>query len=61
DSAGAGGVHGLDHEDEDIRALVLPTDEALELLRVGRIVNATTALALQWLALNRERQRAAWR
>ena len=61
DSEGAGGVHGLDHEDEDIRALVLPTDEAIELLRAGRIVNATTALALQWLALNRERLRAAWR
>ena len=61
DSEGAGGVHGLDHEDEDIRVVVLPTDEALELLRAGRIVNATTALAVQWLALNRERQRAAWR
>jgi ADP-ribose pyrophosphatase len=61
DSGGAGGVHGLDHEDEDIRALVLPTDKALELLQAGRIVNATTALALQWLALNRERLRAAWR
>ncbi len=60
DSRGAGGVHGLDHEDEDIRVVVLPTDEALELLRAGRIVNATTALALQWLALNRERRRAAW-
>lgn len=61
DSGGAGGVHGLDHEDEDIRVLVLPTDDAVELLRAGRIVNATTALALQWLALNRERLRAARR
>ena len=61
DSRGAGGVHGLDHEDEDIRVVVLSTDEALELLRSGRIVNATTVLALQWLALNRERLRAAWR
>lgn len=61
DSRGAGGVHGLDHEDEDIRVVVLSADEALELLRSGRIVNATTALALQWLALNRERLRTAWR
>jgi ADP-ribose pyrophosphatase len=60
DSAGVGGVHGLDHEDEDIRALVLPTDEALDRLRSGQIVNATTALALQWLALNRQRLCAAW-
>jgi ADP-ribose pyrophosphatase len=61
DSEGAGGVHGLDHEDEDIRVLVLSTDEALERLRSGQIVNATTALALQWLALNRARLRTAWR
>jgi ADP-ribose pyrophosphatase len=61
DSRGAGGVHGLDHEDEDIRALVLPSDEAFDRLRAGEFVNATTVLALQWLALNRERLRAAWR
>jgi ADP-ribose pyrophosphatase len=61
DSRGAGGVHGLDHEDEDIRALVLPGDEAFDRLRAGEFVNATTVLALQWLALNRERLRAAWR
>lgn len=60
DSAGAGGIHGLDHEGEDIRVLVLPTDEALERLQSGGIVNATAAIALQWLALNRDRLRAEW-
>jgi ADP-ribose pyrophosphatase len=60
-STDAGGVHGLDHEDEDIRPLVLSTDEALARLAAGGIVNATTAIALQWLALNRDRLRAEWR
>ena len=61
DSAKTGGVHGLDHEDEDIRPLVLSTDEALARLAAGGIVNATTAITLQWLALNRDRLRAEWR
>ncbi len=60
-STEAGGVHGLDHEDEDIRPLVLSTDEALARLAAGGIVNATTVIALQWLALNRDRLRAEWR
>ena len=60
-SAAAAGVHGLDHEDEDIRPLVLSTDEALARLAAGGIVNATTVIALQWLGLNRDRLRAAWR
>lgn len=61
DSRNTGGVHGLDHEDEDIRPLVLSTDDALARLAAGGIVNATTAIALQWLALNRDRLRAEWR
>jgi ADP-ribose pyrophosphatase len=60
-SEAAGGVHGLDHEDEDIRPLILPTDEALARLEAGGIVNASTVIALQWLALNRDRLRAKWR
>ena len=60
DSRGLGGVHGLDHEGEDIRVLVTPAEEALAMLTSGRIVNAQAMLALQWLALNRERLRARW-
>ncbi len=61
ESAGLGGIHGLEQEGEDIRVLVLPADEALAWLAAGRIVNATTVLALQWLALHRDRLRLAWR
>jgi ADP-ribose pyrophosphatase len=60
DSRGVGGIHGLDHEDEDIRVIVEPTDRALERLARGEIDNAISIVALQWLALNRERLRAQW-
>lgn len=60
DSKGVGGIHGLDHEHEDIRALVLTRDEALAMLADGSIDNASTVLALQWLSLNHESLRARW-
>lgn len=60
DSARAGGVHGLEHEGEDIRVLAVPLEEALVMVADGRIREAATLIALQWLALNRERLRTAW-
>jgi ADP-ribose pyrophosphatase len=60
DLAQAGGIHGLAHEHEDIRVLVMPTDEALKLLEAGRVENATAVIALQYLALNRGRLRRQW-
>lgn len=60
DLTGAGGIHGLAHEHEDIRVLVLPTAEALKLLDDGRIENATAVIALQYLALHRGRLRRMW-
>ncbi|MNY74502.1 ADP-ribose pyrophosphatase [compost metagenome] len=61
DSRGAGGIHGLVEEGEDIRVLVLSLDEALAALAAGRLDNAASIIALQWLALNRERVRQTWR
>lgn len=52
DAGKAGGVHGLDHEGEDIRVLALPRDEALRKLAEGAVTNFTAVVALQWLALN---------
>jgi ADP-ribose pyrophosphatase len=61
DSRGLGGIHGLAEEGEDIRAIVMPLDEALAACTDGRIANAMTLIALQWLALNRHALAARWR
>lgn len=55
DSDGVGGVHGLAEEHEDIRVHCVPADEVRALLESGRINNAATLIALQWLLLNRAR------
>ena len=60
DSEGVGGIHGLEHEHEDIRAFTLPLDTALERLARGEYHKAITVMTLQWLALNRERLKKKW-
>ena len=60
DSEGVGGIHGLEHEHEDIRAFTPPLDTALERLAKGEYIKAITVMTLQWLALNRERLRNKW-
>ncbi|PVY70356.1 ADP-ribose pyrophosphatase [Tamilnaduibacter salinus] len=59
-SEGAGGLYGLEAENEDIRAHVLSLAEALAMLDDGRINNAAAIIALQWLSIHRERLREAW-
>jgi ADP-ribose pyrophosphatase len=60
DSAGVGGLHGLDHEHEDIRATVLPFKDAFVQVTQTAVTNANALIALQWLALNRDRLRRQW-
>ena len=60
DASTAHGVHGLADEGEDIRVNTWSIDEALQLLADGRIVNAKTIIALQWLALNRDSLARRW-
>lgn len=60
DSEGAGGVFGLEEEGEDIRVHVWPLQEALQAVRDGRIDNAASIIALQWLALNHDDVRRRW-
>ncbi len=60
DSEGVGGVHGLAEEGEDIRVHVWPLEDALQAVRDGRIDNAASIIALQWLALNRAEVRGLW-
>lgn len=57
DSSGVGGYFGLADEGEDIRVHVVGFEQALFWLNEGRIKVATTIIALQWLALNRDRMR----
>ena len=60
DSDGLGGIHGLAAEGEDIRVVAMTVDEALVACSDGRIANAMTLIALQWLALNRRTLEARW-
>ena len=60
DSNGAGGVYGLAEEGEDIRVHVWPLEDALAAINDGRIDNAASIIALQWLALNRIEVRGLW-
>ncbi|MEP1216542.1 MAG: NUDIX domain-containing protein [Marinobacter sp.] len=56
----AGGLFGMEHEHEDIRAHVFSADEAIAMIYDGRINNAAAIIALQWLQLNRPRLREGW-
>jgi len=56
----AGGLFGMEHEHEDIRAHVVSADEAIAMIADGRINNAAAIIALQWLQLNRPRLREGW-
>lgn len=60
DSSDIGGVHGLADEGEDIRVHVVSRSEAAALLASGRIVNAKTIVALQWLLLHHQWLRGHW-
>ncbi|WP_322002453.1 NUDIX domain-containing protein [Marinobacter alexandrii] len=53
----AGGLYGVEHEHEDIRAHVVSAENAIAMIHDGRINNAAAIIALQWLELNRSRLR----
>ena len=56
DSANIAGIHGLEEEDENIRVHVVSRKEAMSAILDGRINNAATIIALQWLELNKLKQ-----
>ncbi|MEQ8378277.1 NUDIX domain-containing protein [Parvibaculum sp.] len=55
DLGDVGGLHGLAHEHEDIRAVTVPLAEAHAATLDGRIRDTKTILLIQWLMLNKER------
>ena len=60
DSAQVGGIHGLDHEDEDILVRAVDFDEAYLMLENGMITSAIAIIAIQWLALNKQKLKLKW-
>jgi len=60
DASGAGGIHGLEDEGEDIRVEVMSSDAAIAELCSGRANSTSIIVALQWLALHRKRLRKEW-
>lgn len=60
DTSKAGGIHGLDQEDEDILVMPMPVEEAFALLTDKICDNSQTVIALQWLMLNENSVRAKW-
>ncbi|MEO0392890.1 MAG: NUDIX domain-containing protein [Pseudomonadota bacterium] len=60
DANQAAQLAGHQAEGEDIQTRVMECDDALAMLAENRINNAVSIIALQWLAVNRERLRAAW-
>lgn len=60
DSAKVGGIHGLDHEDEDILVRAVDFNEAYRMLENGEIESAIPIIAIQWLALNKDKLRQQW-
>jgi ADP-ribose pyrophosphatase len=60
DSTKADGVHGLDHEGEDIRVVVMKAEEAISELYSGRANSTSILVALQWLSMNRAALRERW-
>jgi len=61
DSSQAGGIFGLAHEHEDIRAHVFPKAFVYNALKTGEINNAATIIAVQWLQLHELEVKQKWK
>ncbi len=55
DATAVGGIHGLDHEHEDILVSTVSFAEAYAMIEDGRIESAIPIIAIQWLALNKHK------
>jgi len=60
DATQAEGVHGLVEENEDIRVHVVSREQAYQWVEEGKIDNAASVIALQWLQLHHEALREEW-
>ena len=55
-----GGIYGVAHENEDIRAFTCQLDAAMEAVASGEINNAPAILSLLWLRQHRVRLQREW-
>ncbi len=55
DATNIGGIHGLKDEDEDIRVSTVTFEQAYRMIETGEIESAIPIIAIQWLALNKEK------
>lgn len=60
DASCAEGVHGLEHEGEDIYVHRVSEHEAVKWLSEGKIDNAASVIALQWFAINKQSVLNEW-
>lgn len=60
DSHLAQGIHGLEQENEDIMVHVISREQAYQWVTTGRIDNAASIIAIQWLQLNYQQLRNSW-
>lgn len=58
DLSGAGGIFGLDHENEDILVRAVAAEDAIAMLETREVRNALSIIALQWFRAYRETIRA---
>lgn len=54
------GIYGLKEEHEDIRVFTVKSSEAFAMVAEGKICNAISIIALQWLQLNKAKVDAEW-
>lgn len=60
DATTAKGIHGLADENEDIRVHVVSREQAYQWVEEGKIDNAASIIALQWLQLNYQKLQHEW-
>ncbi|MNY35411.1 ADP-ribose pyrophosphatase [compost metagenome] len=61
DATTAQGIHGLADENEDIRVHVVSREQAYQWVNEGKIDNAASVIALQWLQLHYQDLRKEWK
>jgi len=59
DTSRVGGIHGLEHEDEDISVTTMKFEKVYQFLLDGKILSAIPIIAIQWLYIHREQLRQA--